>query len=1001
MSEAEGPEKRIGSVIKGKWTLEALLGVGGMASVYAASHRNGQRAALKVLHADFARDKVICERFLREGYVSNKIGHPATVAVLDDDRTEDDSPFLVMELLEGHTVRELWKQAGRRLPIPQSLKICDDILDCLVACHAIGVIHRDLKPANIFVTHAGVTKVLDFGVAQMRSATSERTATGTALGTPAYMSPEQAMGLVDQLDGRADLFSVGAMLHALTTGQRINNGRTENEALIMAATTPVPSVARIAPDLPIELIQLIDKSLQWDRRNRHSDARDMQSSVRELLQALSGERPPEAAPQGAGPHGGPRRDIEIPFVEGEQPIEVAPAAAPVQAASPSQHAYAPPPPPPQQGYQPPQQGYQPPQQGYQPPQQGYQPPQGYLPQQPGQPQQPGPRSVAGMVAVRPQSRSLPAVPGGQGAPTPEQAAVDDPRADALRDLFKRIDRVLPSVRQFGWEHPATDRTMHQVFDGFTDAISKDPAVVDFTIRPYSFLQRAQTVWEPGPPFDSIPYNLFACGIRGIRMQRGLTFEELKDVLTLMLLDPTRDLPPEDDLAAAFWEKGFAHVQHDVVDAFAEGGAAEREAFYGESDALERLAADAGKRDIDRIEARAMVVSTDKAALAEGRSASPFALDVHMRELYAGQLVLDSEAWSERYVDAITDGYIDAAVSRDAPLVLASLRKSSGDLVVAGRLPLVVRLHDAIVMRLGERLQGQNQARLASALTNALFGGETLDLVLKALHSRPEHLPPFEPILDAINPAELPRVLHAFRAEPPRPVQNALLRFIVRSMRGQEPQVAAAAIGVSPDSVNALLGVLARANTNEARQALHLVASNSEDINVKLEARALMVGEPATNEIAAFCEHAIPMSRMAAFRTLARYRMKNGWPVVARVVKAPDFNERGQDERLEAFRALVVLSPERGEPMAIELAKKGGVFVSEGREATRIAAIDALGELSRSPGVVTALREIAQARWGTAEETRAAANEAANRVAERLGGVPGDGSRGAAPVGAPS
>jgi hypothetical protein len=233
------------------------------------------------------------------------------------------------------------------------------------------------------------------------------------------------------------------------------------------------------------------------------------------------------------------------------------------------------------------------------------------------------------------------------------------------------------------------------------------------------------------------------------------------------------------------------------------------------------------------------------------------------------------------------------------------------------------------------------------------------------------------------------------------VQNALLRFIVRSMRGQEPQVAAAAIGVSPDSVNALLGVLARANTNEARQALHLVASNSEDINVKLEARALMVGEPATNEIAAFCEHAIPMSRMAAFRTLARYRMKNGWPVVARVVKAPDFNERGQDERLEAFRALVVLSPERGEPMAIELAKKGGVFVSEGREATRIAAIDALGELSRSPGVVTALREIAQARWGTAEETRAAANEAANRVAERLGGVPGDGSRGAAPVGAPS
>ena len=276
MSEAEGPEKRIGTVIKGKWTLDSMLGVGGMAAVYGASHRNGQRAALKILHADFARDKVICERFLREGYVSNKIGHPATVAVLDDDKTEDDAPLHRHGAARGHTVRELWKKCGRRMPVPQALKICDDILDCLVACHAIGVIHRDLKPANIFVTHAGVTKVLDFGVAQMRSATSERTATGTALGTPAYMSPEQAMGLVDQLDGRADLFSVGAMIHALVTGQRINNGRTENEALIMAATTPVPSVARIAPELPIELIALIDKSLAWDRRNRHADAREMQ-----------------------------------------------------------------------------------------------------------------------------------------------------------------------------------------------------------------------------------------------------------------------------------------------------------------------------------------------------------------------------------------------------------------------------------------------------------------------------------------------------------------------------------------------------------------------------------------------------------------------------------------------------------------------------------------------------------------------------------------------------
>ncbi|MDB4995120.1 MAG: serine/threonine protein kinase, partial [Myxococcaceae bacterium] len=288
-SAEQGPKARVGQVIRGKWTVESLLGVGGMAAVYAASHRNGQRAALKILHIDFARDKSVCERFLRESYVSNKIGHPACVRVLDDDMTDSGEPYLVMELLEGETVRDYWKRVGRRVPVLDVLKLAERMLDCLAACHDSGVIHRDLKPANIFITHAGEVKILDFGVAQVREAAGEMTATGTALGTPAYMSPEQAMGLVDQLDGRADLFSVGAMIHALTTGRRINHGRTENEALIMAATTPIPSVARIAPDLPVEVIKIIDKALSWDRRNRFADAREMQAAVLDAIAWLGGE----------------------------------------------------------------------------------------------------------------------------------------------------------------------------------------------------------------------------------------------------------------------------------------------------------------------------------------------------------------------------------------------------------------------------------------------------------------------------------------------------------------------------------------------------------------------------------------------------------------------------------------------------------------------------------------------------------------------------------------
>ena len=150
--DEQGPTARVGSIIKGKWTVEGLLGVGGMAAVYAASHRNGQRAALKILHADFAREKTICERFLREAYVSNKVNHSATVQVLDDDMTEQGEPFLIMELLLGETVRDAWKKCGRTMPIGRVLQICERVVDCLASCHVINVIHRDLKPANIFIT---------------------------------------------------------------------------------------------------------------------------------------------------------------------------------------------------------------------------------------------------------------------------------------------------------------------------------------------------------------------------------------------------------------------------------------------------------------------------------------------------------------------------------------------------------------------------------------------------------------------------------------------------------------------------------------------------------------------------------------------------------------------------------------------------------------------------------------------------------------------------------
>jgi hypothetical protein len=944
--DAQGPNARVGTVIKGKWKIESLLGVGGMASVYAGAHRNGQRAALKILHTDFAREKTICERFLREAYVSNKVNHPATVQVLDDDQTEQGEPFLIMELLEGDTVRDAWKRAGRTMPVPQVLQICERVLDCLASCHAIGVIHRDLKPANIFITNAGEIKVLDFGVAQMRDATSERTATGTALGTPAYMSPEQAMGLVDQLDGRADLFSVGAMAHALITGHRINNGRTEQEALVMAATKPVPSVARIAQHLPIEVIQLVDKALAWDRRNRYASARDMQAATLEAL-----------AKQGAQPlpsYGRvPRPNEVVAPPPPPMPVPVAPAA--------------PEPPPVAQGI-----------------------PAASLPMTPGGAQpllkqtaqarqsivQPGVRAslLPGMQPVQP-------APGGPEVPE------NDPRVQGLKDLMKHFDRVLPSVRQMGWNHPATERTMLTAFEAFAEALRHSPEIVDFTIRPYSFMRLGHAVWEPGPPFDAIPYNLFACGVRTLKMVPGLLYEEFRELMALFLLDPGRDLPPEDDLASAMWERGLTHIKYETVDAFAEGDAAEREAFYGEADAVEAQADEAAKAQANRLEARAMALSTDQRALEAGKVQSLFAVEEVVRGVVSSQFQMTSEMWSERYVDALVAGLLDAATNRDLPVVVASLRKSSADLVVAGRLNIVTRLHQAISDALVRKAPAPAQHEpIIASLSNGMFGGENFELILKRLKEEPSFAESLPYVLSYATSSELPLIFMVIREKLPPAPRQALLAFLEQIAGGLEQELGQAVIGADPETQAALMQLLARVGTPTARQALSALSQN-EDVLLRLEARMLLAPSPdqMQGELSQMLENASAIVRMAALKASVRYGVRGVIPTVTRLSAAKNFNELGADERKEILRGLVALSPERGEPAVLDIAKKGGVLSSGEKETTRAIAAEVLGELSRSRAVAAALGEVAQARWGVSDEVRTAATNAARKITARIEG----------------
>jgi predicted Ser/Thr protein kinase len=903
LSPSKAAARRVGTDLTPKWRIDKVLGVGGMGAVFACTQKNnGSRAAIKVLHAEFARTPDVRDRFLREGKIANRVNHAARVAVSDDGMSDLGEPFLVMELLEGMTLSELFKRGGGKMPLDKLLGVFDVVLELLGKCHDVAIVHRDIKPANIFLTSQGDVKVLDFGVARMREpdAGVEATRVGLAMGTASFIAPEQALGS-DAIDGRADLFSVGACLFLGVTGKRLHASKTEAEEFILAATQAAPSVARLAPDLPAEVVALIDRSLAYEREQRFPNAAQMRTELLKLLGAMR-----------AGKLEAGRKSATGVTTRGGDGIEV----------------------------------------------------------------------NAGL----------------------SETELREQR-ERLVSIFRQLSVVLASIRQYGLYHPQTTRALSTGFAEIGAALARDATSVRWQVSSGDFVFEGQPIWTPDRvPFDRIPHQLFADGVRKIQIKAGITEDELRDFLVILLRDGSSLFGEEDDAITALWDRRFEHVAYFAVDSFAGGDEVAGHQMAEWEELVRRMQQGSGiDKDFDAstLEAQALELNLLQRLEDAGQAAANLALDAGTRATLGMQLALPAERTTEAFMDVFVSAFADARARGDDDLLAAALRDWTTDQVQLQAAPRVFEVQELLSKAARAQLSPAEAKALEAEAARCLFPLDVLRALMSDLASgRMAEA-------DTVRGAELQRSVAAGLARAlellgndavfglacesldsscPDVLRVVLEAYVKRWITKQEALALSWVGRARPGLGRFLLDLVVSMKLPFAAAALDAALANT-NLEVRLAALAHMgenVGDRGREVLTALLATDDAGVRLRALDLVASMGVVAAGPWLARRVQSDEFHELAVDERRKILATIARLKPARAEVLAIELLAKWKLLGGDALDQSRAVAADQLGEFDTIEAK-DALAAAAKSRWGGSALVRGAATRALAAMEARRSG----------------
>jgi serine/threonine protein kinase len=904
-----------------------------MAAVYAASHRNGTTAALKVLHPQYAAQATLRERFLREAYIANKAGHEGVVKVHDDGVDDNGAPFLIMELLLGESTADRADRLGGTLPLADALWVGHELLAVLVSAHEQGIVHRDIKPDNVFWTDDGKIKVLDFGIARLREeAPTQRTRTGMVFGTPGYMAPEQALGRWTDVDARTDLWAVGATIFNLITGQSVHEGETDNERLVNAATRPARSLGRAAPSVPNAIVELVDRSLSFDQRHRYPDAASMLKDLERVTLEARGTLRSETQ---RGSPASERKNQETLAAPGRgEPAAVEPSASDLPEPSELEDLIA-------------------------------------------------DASPATIAALRELFTLLEKAMKSRlqygKAHKETERRLEVAYSHVAGVLALSIDALAWTVQTYGfttgekdevvWEpKPPLDQVCYRLFSDGIRAFGLAPGL---TLEELGELLRilvadssseispednlATLLWDA--KFDHVVYEEAESFAEGDQTDRATFEKKRQEVLVVATLETPDQL---EDCWQARTAGGagqdLSQKQRALVGALA-GGAA--------------VSAQAASMRAESVTPRAELLGVDEAT----------------RTIMATRLDVSPDAIGERFASAAAAAFVVASRHGAVGMVGGPLRAAvdgfSGPTGVEDTLAFVSLLAAGVE----DLATDDERPEMTAEIVNRLVSARTLAVILEAATASPDATrwaAPLKTILAKVDGSHVAAAATAAGALDTGELREVLLAYVSRFARGHEPEIAPAFATANVDGSLALLKILI-AQQNPSARAAALEASRSPHPIVRIEALGFLEGLSGSGtrqSLKAMLEDFNPSVRMTALRSISQYRVKAAGPPLVLRVKAPEFDTLPLEERRETLGTLFALMSSRAEAVCVELLADTRLLQNEAHEQTRALATELLGQKGYAPETKAALEAAAKGRWRNSDVVRMAATTALAAFEER-------------------